>query len=209
MFGLGWRSTYEERVFLNSNYIVYLQADGGYWIFTSSGGSTWNLSSPASVVATLTSYPTVSPQTWTLQFQNGEQRIFDYGSGSLTAIMDRNGNTTQLTYDGSNNLTTVTDPAGRHLSFTYNASNPPQVTSVTSDVAPSWSYSYDTQGRLVQVTKPDQTVVSFAYDSNSLISQVLDNSGKVLESHTYDAQKRGLTSARAGGVESVSVAYPQ
>jgi len=207
IFGLGWRSTYEERVFLNSNFMVYLKSDGGYWIFTSSGGSTWNLASPASIVATLT-LNTGTPQTWTLQFQNGEQRIFDYTSGSLTAIVDPNGNTTQLTYDASSKLTTVTDPASRHLYFTYNTSNPPLVTSVTSDAAASWGYSYDSNGRLIQVTKPDSTVVSFTYDSNSLISQVLDNSGKVLESHTYDSQGRGLTSARAGGVESVSITYP-
>ena len=57
------------------------------------------------------------------------------------------------------------------------------------------------------VTKPDLTTVSFQYGSNSLISAVLDSSGKVLESHTYDSSGRGLTSSRAGGVEALTVSY--
>lgn len=207
MFGLGWRSTYEERVFQSSNYIMYLRGDGGFWVFGNSNGSTWKLQSPASVIATLTQNGT---QSWTLAFQNGEKRTFDYTSGSLTAIADPNGNTTQLTYDGTHRLVTVTDPANRHLYFTYgNGSNNLLVTSVTSDAAPSWSYSYDSQNRLTLVTRPDQTTNSFVYNSQSLISQVLDSGGQVLESHTYDANNRSLTSSRAGGVESVTVSYPQ
>jgi YD repeat-containing protein len=50
-------------------------------------------------------------------------------SGRLTSIVDRNGNTVTLTYDGSNRLSTVTDPFGRTLTLGYNASN--KITSVT------------------------------------------------------------------------------
>jgi len=59
-------------------------------------------------------------------------------------------------------------------------------------------------------TKPDMTTVSFQYnDPNpTLITAVLDSNGKVLESHTYDSQARGLTSSRAGGVEAVTIKYP-
>jgi YD repeat-containing protein len=209
MFGPNWRSTYEERVFLGtgvySGYMLYLRANGGLWVF-SSNGSSWNLAAPASVVATLTQNGT---QTWTLAFQNGEQRIFSYASGSLTSIKDRNGNTTSLSYDGSNRLVTVTDPASRTLTFTYGGSFSNAVTSLSSSVGISLSYSYDTQGRLIQVTKPDLTIVSFTYNTQSLITAVTDSQGKTLESHTYDTKNRGLTSSRAGGVDAVTIAYPQ
>jgi YD repeat-containing protein len=209
MFGPNSRSTYEERVFMGSgaysNYMLYLRADGGLWVF-SLNGSTWNLTAPGSSVATLTQNGT---QTWTLAFQNGEQRIFSYTSGSLTSIKDRNGNTTQLSYDGSNRLVTVTDPASRSLTFTYGGSTGNLVTSLTSSVGISLSYSYDTQGRLVQVTKPDQTTVSFTYNSQSLITAVTDSQGKTLETHTYDSLNRGLTSSSANGVEAVTISYPQ
>jgi YD repeat-containing protein len=209
MFGPHWRSTYEERVFTGSGeysgYMVYLRADGGFWVF-SANGSTWKLAAPANHIVTLTQNGT---QTWTLAFQNGEQRVFSYASGSLTSIVDRNGNTTQLSYDGSNRLATVTDPASRTLTFTYgNSSFPNVVTGVSTSVGISLSYSYDTQGRLNQFTKPDLTTVSFTYNSQSLVTAVTDSNGKTLESHTYDSNGRGLTSSRANGVESVTISYP-
>lgn len=211
MFGPNWRSTYEERVFPGSGeysgYMVYLRADGGLWVFSAGTGSTWNLTAPANVSATLTQN---GSQSWTLAFQNGAEKVFSYASGSLTSVVDPNGNTTQLAYDGSNRLATVTDPASRTLTFTYaNSTFPNVATSVSTSVGVSYSYSYDTQGRLSQFTKPDQTTVSFTYNSQSLITAVTDSNGKTLESHTYDSRGRGLTASEANGVEAVTISYPQ
>jgi YD repeat-containing protein len=55
---------------------------------------------------------------------------------------------------------------------------------------------------------PDLSTISFTYNGQSLITAVTDSNGKILESHTYDAKGRGLTGARAGGVEAVTVSYP-
>jgi YD repeat-containing protein len=202
LFGPNWRSNFEERVFFGTdNYLKYARGDGGFWSF-GFNGSSWSPAAPANVSATLT------PGTsyWTLTFKNGEQREFDNLSGNLIAIIDRNGNTTQLSYDSVGRLVTVTDPASRHLYFSY-GSGSYLVTGVTSDFGISTSYTYDTQGRLTQVTEPDSSTLSFQYDSNSNISAVLDSQGKTLEAHTYDSSGRGLTSSRAGGVEAVTVSY--
>ena len=209
MFGPNWRSTYEERIFAGSDgYVKYSRGDGSFWSFGYSGNdgvnSFYKVASPANETATLTQGLT----NWTLVFTSGEQRTFDNVSGNLLSITDRNGNVTQLTYDASSRLVTVTDPGGRHLYFTYPSTTSYFVTGVSSDVGLSLTYSYDNQGRLSKVTNPDQTTVSFQYDSNSFISAVLDSNNKILESHTYDANGRGLTSARAGGVESLTVSYP-
>jgi YD repeat-containing protein len=204
LFGPNWRSTYEERVFVGAdNYLKYSRSDGGYWSFALGSSGAWVVASPINVPATLTQAST----TWTIVFQNGEQRQFSTTTGFLTAIVDRNGNTTQLAYDSSNRLTTVTDPASRHLYFNYSGSSQ-LISSITSDFGVTASYSYDTSGRLVQVTKPDLTTVSYTYNSQSLITQVTDTNGKVLESHTYDSQNRGLTGAQANGVNAVTVTYP-
>jgi YD repeat-containing protein len=204
LFGPNWRSNFEERVFSGGDgYMKYARGDGSFWSFYYTG-SGWSLAAPANVSVALVQ----GSSTWTLTFQNGEQRIFAYNSGNLTQIIDRNGNTTQLSYDATARLVTVTDPASRHLYFSYPNNSSFLVSSVTSDVGITLSYAYDTQGRLTQVTKQDGTTISFQYNSQSLISAVLDSNGVVLESHTYDSFGRGLTSSRAGGVDSVVVTYP-
>jgi YD repeat-containing protein len=203
LFGPNWRSNYEERVFLGSdNYMKYARGDGSFWSF-GANGSSLSVAAPANVNATLsqgTSY-------WTMTFQNGEQRLFDNTSGNLISIIDRNGNTTQLSYDSVDRLVTVTDPVSRHLYFSYANGSSYLVVGVTSDVGLSLSYAYDGQGRLIQVTNPDLSTISFSYDSNSFISSVTDSQGKIFESHTYDSSGHGLTSSRALGVDSVTLNY--
>lgn len=217
LFGPNWRSNYEERIYVDDdNTVAYGRGDGSVWNFVAGASSTFT--APAGTLGTYTPVAPANltaclfegPTTWTLILQNGEQRLFDGTSGNLLSITDRNGNTTQLTYDASYRLKTVTDPASRHLYLSYASPTSYLVTGVSSDVGISLSYSYDGQGRLTQYTKPDNTTVSFQYgDPNpTLITTVIDANGKVLESHTYDGQGRGLTSARAGGVEAVTVTYP-
>jgi YD repeat-containing protein len=219
MFGPNWRSTYEERIYVDDdNTVAYARGDGSVWNFVAGASSSFTPTPPANVLGTFTP---VAPSNatselfqaaavWTLIFQNGEQRVFDGTSGNLLSISDRNGNTTQLTYDASYRLITVTDPASRHLYFSYASSTSYLVTAVTSDVGISLSYTYDGQGRLIKYTKPDNTTVSFQYNNtnSTLITAVLDSNGIVLESHTYDGLGRGLTSSRAGGVEAVTITYP-
>lgn len=203
-FGPNWRSTYEEAIFNGSDGdIKYSRADGSYWTFSSA--SSHQLIVPANIVATLT---TGSPYN-TITFQSGEQRRFNSTSGSLTTIIDRNGNTTTISYDGINRMTTITDPVARHLYFNYPNGTSRLVSSVTSDFGVSLSYVYDAQNRLSIVTFQDGSTATFAYDANSLITSVTDSQGKVLESHTYDPRGRGLTAAQANGVNAVTITYPQ
>jgi YD repeat-containing protein len=208
-----------------------LGGTGGLGGTTEGGWTTWSYSMTApangNVSLAYNASLTSNAAYWTLSFNTGEKRVFTVGPnntcpsvppgcstlptiGYLTSITDRNGNTTSLTYDGLNRLTTVADPASRHLYFSY-APSSNLVTGVSSDVGISLSYAYDSQGRLATVTKPDLTTVSFQYVQYygvSLISAVLDTNGKVLESHTYDNELRGLTSSRAGGVDAVTITYP-
>jgi len=210
MFGSNWTSTYEERIGWDGiagmvHLLMYARSDGDSWWFGFNGFNN-SLASPGNTMATL-DQGSIHPNAWTLILANGEQRLFDLTSGSLTFILDRNGNTTQLSYDATNRLIAVSDPAQRHIYFHYPSDTSRLVTSITSDFGITLSYSYDVQGRLIQVTKPDQTTVNFTYDSNSNITAVTDTNGKILESHTYDSNHRGLTSVRAGGVEAVTVTY--
>ena len=209
-FGPNWRSTYEERVFLGSDgFMKYSRADGSFWSFASNSGAPgFQIAAPANGGATMAIDNPAT--TWTITFSNGEKRLFTYTSGSLQAIVDRNGNTTQFLYDGLNRLVTVTDPASRHLYFGFNnQANPNLVTAITSDFGISLSYNYNSAGLLASVVKQDGSTVQFSYDDQSRIITVSDGQAKILESYTYDSAGRGLTSARANGVDAVTVSYSQ
>lgn len=206
IFGPNWRSTYEERVFMGSdNWMKYSRGNGSYWSFGVNNSGVLVVAAPANASATLSQ----TASYWLLRFQNGEQRHFDLNSGTLTAIVDRNGNTTQISYDSSGRLATITDPASRHLYFNYQSLTSALISSVTSDFGVTVSYAYDAQNRLSQVTLPDLTTITFTYNSASQITQVTDMNGKVLESHTYDSAGHGLTASQANGINSVSVTAPQ
>jgi YD repeat-containing protein len=206
LFGMNWRSTYEERLWAGTDgYIWYIRGDGSLWAFA--GFLPHYLVAPENLVVTLT---TDSNYTyWTMTFQNGEKRIFDYLSGWLTAIIDRNGNTTQLSYDAGNRLVASTDPGGRHLYFNYPNNSSYLVSSVTSDVGITVSYLYDSQNRLTQATENDGSFLTFTYDASSNIIAVKDSLGNLIESHTYDSENRGLTSSRgSAGAEAITISYP-
>jgi len=212
MFGANWRSNFEERIYVGDDgFIKYARGDGNFWSF-GYAGSSWLPAAPANAQAVLTQ----STTSWVLTFKNGEQRLFDITSGWLTSIIDRNGNTTSLSYDGLNRLITVTDAAGRHLTFTYASSSSYHAVGVSSDTGLSLTYSYNGDGLFSQVTKPDLSKWNFEYNAgpypyplipNPWITAIKDQDGKVLESHTYDCFGRGLSSSRAGGVDTVFVTY--
>ena len=211
MFGLHWRSNFEERIVLGSDGLFkFFLGNGDVWSFGFSDfgpdPSTYRYQTAAPSNGTTSLF--LGGSTWTITYQDGGSKNFDDATGTLRSIIDRNGNATVLYYDGANRLTSITDPASRHLYFSYGSGAASYlVTSVTSDFGISLSYSYDNQGRLTSVTKPDATTVSFEYNEQSLITAVKDSDNKVLESHTYDSQGRGLTSSRANGVEAISVSY--
>jgi YD repeat-containing protein len=215
VFGRNWRSTYEEEIFMGGDgYIKYARSDGSFWSFgINDVGRTdhllnrgsWVFAAPSSEMAFLN---TQDSRMWILTFGNGEIRQFDPAiGGKLVAIFDRNKNETGIAYDNYGRLSGVGNASG-NLFFNYGGTNPFLVTSVTSDFGISLTYTYNTQGQLTQVTEPDSSTINFAYNTQNLITSVTDMNGKVLESHTYDSQSRGLTSVRALGVGAVTLTYP-
>ena len=204
MFGDSWRSTYEERLHvIDSNTIEYVRADGGSWFFTFRNGA-WVLGSPSDEHATL-SFDTTTTQ-YTLTFKDGSTETFN-NPGYLIGASDRNGNQSTIILDVSNRITQVTDAAGRSLWFDYPDGNTRLVQTAHDAVGTVATYAYDNSARLTQVTYADSAAVKYVYDSNSLITSVTDGQNKTLETHTYDGSRRGLSSARANGVDALSVNY--
>src|SRR5581483_180929 len=208
MFGHSWRSTYEERLqVLTINSIKYWLSTGKAWTFAYQNDQ-WRLQSPASEVADLQFDTTTT--LYTLTLHDGTKRVFN-NAGYLLSITDRNGNQTSVTYDGSNRITQVTDAAGRILTFNYPNGTSKQVSSIQDSVGVIATYTYNTYNsspRLASVTYADGAVIHYNYDIGHRLTSVTDTGGIVLEAHTYDGTRRGLTSERAGGAEKITLTYP-
>jgi len=231
MFGNGWRTNFEESLYLDgSDHLVkLLLGNGTIWSYAfandwGSEGTTpiFASAAPQNVGEQMAFGGTYNIVTgtmiggWSRTSKNGYSKAYgQWVQGDpifhLFAITDRNGNATNLSY-APPLLTTVTDPASRHLFFTYGTVNVggigiTVVTSLSTDFGISLTYQYDSLANLVKVIKPDNSFVTYEYNSTGLLTAVKDSNGKLLESHTYDAYHRGTTSVRAGGVDAVTVSY--
>jgi RHS repeat-associated protein len=203
MFGDSWRSTYEDRIQTTTTGVNYWLDDGKVWRFSLSN-NVYTITSPPDAHATLQ----LSAGQYTLTFPGGSKKLFD-SNGYLTQVVDHNGNTTTVVYDSGRHVTQVTDAGNRTLNFNYgDSANPNQVTSIQDAVGVIANYTYDSSSRLMTVTYADSSQVLFNYDPNSMITSVTDGAGVVLEAHTYDDHRRGLSSQRANGVDLVYVSYP-
>jgi RHS repeat-associated protein len=113
---------------------------------------------------------------------DGSEKRFD-SNRRLVAMLDRTGNTTNLSYAGAN-LIQITDPVGRSITLDYDSSN--RVTRATDPLGHIWQYSYDNAGLLFRVTDPLQNVTQYAYDFAGRLLSITDPRGALVKQLTYD-----------------------
>jgi RHS repeat-associated protein len=136
----------------------------------------------------------------------GTVRKFDT-SRRLTAIVDRNGNTTTLSYTGAN-LTQITDPVGRAITLDYLGA---RITRATDPLGRVWQYAYDSDGNLTSVTDPLGQVTRYAHQpirplSPPVLFSITDGRGNLVKEITYNTTDGRVIAQRFadGGVESYS-----
>lgn len=158
--------------------------------------STETVSQLADVVRKLTN------GTFEYRFARGGLMRFD-AAGRLTAMVDRNNNTTTFSYTGAN-LTSITDAVNRSITLSYDASN--RISSATDPIGRTWLYSYNGAGVLASVTDPLGNVTRYGYDVFNRLTSVTDKRGIVIKRISYDATT-GRVSQQIfadGGVENYS-----
>ena len=138
----------------------------------------------------------------TFEYRYADGNFLRFNSaGTLTALVDHNGNATTLSYSGAN-LTTITDPVGRSVTLTYSGS---VITSATDPIGRTWNYTYGTSGGaanvLLTVQGPLNQTWRYAY-TNTRLSSVTDPRGVVIKEITYDTAGRVTQQKFAdGGIE--------
>jgi RHS repeat-associated protein len=98
--------------------------------------------------------------TFTRRLKDGTRFTFNVG-GLLTAVIDRNNNSTSYNYDAAGRLTRITDPVGLQTNLTYANG---RLTSITDPASRTTNFQHDAQGNLTRITDPDSSVRQFGYD---------------------------------------------
>ncbi len=134
--------------------------------------------------------------TWTVVMK--DRRSWQFRTdGRLNSIVDRNGNTLSLAYDGANQLATVTDTLGRVVTFTYDGAG--RIVQVTDPWPRTVSVSYDGAGDLASVTDARGGVTTFTYDGSHRMLTAVDPRGNTLLTNVYDTEGRVVQQTNARG----------
>ena len=100
----------------------------------------------------------------------------------LTSIVDRNGNTTTLTYTAGD-LTSIIDTYGRSLILAYTAQN--KLTSVTDPDGRITTFQYDATGhKLTKITDPNGKSIQYSYNVLYQLTSKTDKAGRIF-SYSY------------------------
>ena len=139
-----------------------------------------------------------SDGTFQYRYKNGLIMQFN-SSGVLSELVDRNGNTTSLSYTGGN-LTQITDAVGRSITLTYiTDKGHAVVSSATDPIGRTWNYAYTDANvvsgcQLASVTDPLSFSERYGYNLFALTS-ITDRRGNVAKSITYDTNGRVISEA--------------
>lgn len=128
--------------------------------------------------------------------KNGDIMRFD-NSGRLTGMVDRNNNTTTLTYSG-NNLTQVTDPVGRSITMSYDGQG--RIISATDPIGRTWTYGYVGE-TLATVTDPLNHSMQYTYGIGDKLETVRDKRGNIIKTIEYSQNRVVKQTFADGGVE--------
>ena len=196
--GIGWTHDFNISIIANSDGSLTLRrGDGGMvWFFLF--GSIYYPDPMSGDTSTIVKNTNGS---YTRTTKYGKVYNFN-SSGQLTGIVDRNGNTTTLTYTGSN-LTGITDSTGRTSVIGVSGG---KIVSVTDFSGKTSTVSYSPAGLISSIADPLGHTWNFQYNANNMMVQKTDPSGNVV-SYTYDATTGALTSSTDPNNMVISVAY--
>jgi RHS repeat-associated protein len=166
LFGYGWASDLDEGLTINGDgSITYRDADGSIHVFLPNGSGGY-LTSPGLYLTLVKN----GDGSYTLKARDQSKTNFNT-TGYLTSIVDRNGNTLTISYNGTT-PTTVTDAVGRQFTITITGGH---VTQINAPGSRTYNYGYDGNGNLTSYTDPSGMVTQYGYDSSHRLTSITFN----------------------------------
>ncbi len=198
ILGYGWTATSTEKLTVSGADLYLTQAGGRVVYFVDDGSGGWiNQTGRKRVIAS-------NANGYELTELSGKVKQFN-SAGALVSVTDHNGNSRVFSY--ANGLVeTITDNFGLLIDFNYTNEI---LTSISTPVG-IYTYGY-TNGNLTSVTKPDTTSIQYIYDDPNdphNLTGILDESQVRVLTVEYDTEDRVIRSAKAGGDNEVTIAYP-
>jgi RHS repeat-associated protein len=124
---------------------------------------------------------------------SGERPVY-----RLTKVIDRNNNTTTLTYTGGN-LTTIIDTYGRSLVLGYNSQS--KLATITDPLGRITILEYDSTGtRLIKITDPEGKSTQYSYNFLYQMNQKVDKDGRIF---TYEYQNSKPVAIKDGAGDTI------
>jgi RHS repeat-associated protein len=193
--GYGWTHNYNMRIErdASNNYLVH-EENGAVTTFTPSFGH------DPRVLATLSYNSSTAEYLFTRIHGQVKYYFKEVGSGAsratkLVRIVDRNGLTTSLAYDGKARLTTVTEPNQRRLTLGYSGNNNPLISTVTDTSSGRVGrFEYlDGAGNLTKVTDVGNEITLYSYDASHRLDKVTEKrngANTIVLDNDYDTSNR-------------------
>ncbi len=138
-----------------------------------------------------------SPKSWEIIMRDGSRYQFSPHGLYLIGMLDRFGNSLELT-DSAGSITRIDTPSGRYIELFYDASN--RIQEIRSFEGRSVTYQYDpVSGMLNKVTYPDGTFEQYGYDGARRMTTVRDRRGNTMVTNEYDSAGRVSKQTLADG----------
>jgi RHS repeat-associated protein len=193
VMGYGWTHSYNVFLFSQAGVMFRYDGDGRITRYGLGPGGTFTAAPGYFETLTQTGGVftiTQKDQTkYTFQQIPGTPFLVSGPVYRLTQILDRNGNTTTLTYSAGN-LTQVTDTYGRTLTFAYNAQN--KLLSVANPLGRVTTVQYDSTGhKLTKITDPILNSITYSYNVFYQLTGKADKAGRTF-TYVYTSGFPGL-----------------
>ncbi|RRC96025.1 DUF6531 domain-containing protein [Schaalia canis] len=192
VLGIGWASTLQQRLLVDDESIVWVQADGGNISFASATASTvradhanfW-LTKDADIRFPLEKSHNAT--VWVVNDNAGRAWVFT-PEGQWLASRDSSSTWLWAERD-ADTITALVHENGRRVDFTYRDG---LLVKALSNDGRSADYSYDDRSRLVNVTTPEHTR-RYTWDTNNLLIEVRNSANVAEVINTYDDRRRVIS----------------